>query len=286
MPNNAGHLARLSDVFTRYDGILSDVWGVVHNGIAPHSSAVEALVAFRKQGGHVVLITNAARTEPTIRKMLDDMDVPRSAYDAIITSGDVTRALIAVYRGKTIHHVGPATDHPVFEGLDITKGPVDEAVAIVATGLDNSAHTPADYEERLTSWLEQGLTLICANPDKIVEVGDKIVYCAGSLADVYQERGGTVVMAGKPYSPIYADALAALDEAAGKTVPRSRVLAIGDSVRTDATGAAKAGLDLLFITGSIHADEVDAFGNPDAEAIKALVAPSGAHLIGFQPRLK
>lgn len=286
MPNNAGHLPRLSDLFAHYDGILSDVWGVVHNGIAPYPSAVEALVEFRRQGGHVVLITNASRTEPAIRKMLDGMDVPRNAYDAIITSGDVTRALIEVYRGKTIHHVGPATDHPVFEGLDITKGSVNEAVAIVATGLDNPAQTPADYEERLVSWLEQGLPMICANPDKVVEVGDKIVYCAGALADIYQERGGTVVMAGKPYPPIYVDALAALDKAAGKAVSRDRVLAIGDSVRTDATGAAKAGIDLLFITGSIHADEVDAFGNPDPEAIKALVAPSGAHMAGFQLRLK
>ncbi|UJQ95879.1 TIGR01459 family HAD-type hydrolase [Mariluticola halotolerans] len=285
MPENAGALPRLSDLSGLYDGVLSDVWGVVHNGITPYPSAVEALVAFRRAGGHVVLITNAARTTPHIVQMLDDMGVPREAYDAMVTSGDVTRALIATYKGQSIHHVGPGSDHPILEGLDVAEGPAATASAVVVTGLDDPAQTPDDYETRMGEWLELGLPMICANPDKVVEVGDKMVYCAGALADIYAARGGTVALAGKPYPPIYKESLAALEKAAGRAIDPRRVVAIGDSVRTDATGAADAGVDFLFITGSIHADEIDAFGNPDPEAIKALVAPTGARLAGFQSRL-
>lgn len=285
MPETAGALPRLSDLSGQYDGVLSDVWGVVHNGLTPYPSAVAALMEFRRAGGHVVLITNAARTTPFVVKMLDDMGVPREAYDAMVTSGDVTRALIATYKGQAIHHVGPGTDHPILEGLGVTEAPAETAAAIVVTGLDSPAQTPADYETRMSEWLELGLPMICANPDKIVEVGDKMVYCAGALADVYEERGGTVVLAGKPYPPIYKESLLALEKAAGKAIDPRRVVAIGDSVRTDATGAAAADLDFLFITGSIHADEIDAFGNPDPDAIKALIAPTGARLAGFQSRL-
>jgi ribonucleotide monophosphatase NagD (HAD superfamily) len=127
--------------------------------------------------------------------------------------------------------------------------------------------------------------MICANPDRVVEHGDRLIYCGGALADLYEARGGMINMAGKPYRPIYDEALKAAEKAAGRALDRSRILAIGDSVRTDAIGAANAGLDLLFVTGSIHAGELDAFGSPDPEAIRALVAPSGARLKAFMPRL-
>lgn len=286
MPNYAGQLPRLSDISSHYQGILSDVWGVVHNGISAHPDAVDALVEYRRSGGHVVLITNAARTTPPIRQMLDDMNVPREAYDAIITSGDVTRDHVAKYKGQVIHYVGPATDHPIFDGLGVIEGSAKDAQAVVVTGLDDPAQTPDDYVERIDLWLELGLPMICANPDKVVEIGDTLVYCAGSIADIYAQRGGTVMLAGKPYEPIYQAANKALEEAVGHKVPASKILAIGDSVRTDATGAAKYGMDLLFITGSIHAEEIDAFGDTDPTAVRDLVAPSGANLVGFQSRLE
>lgn len=285
MPNPATQLSKLADVSDRYDGVLSDVWGVLHNAIVPNPSAVSALTDFRKTGGHVVLITNASRTGPEIQKMLDKMGVPREAYDAIVTSGEVTRALIAPYADGAIHHVGPATDHPIFKGLNITKRPAEEARAVVVTGMDAPDHTPDYYSDRLASWLELGLPLICANPDKIVEVGDRMVYCAGSLADVYAEMGGKVALAGKPYAPIYNASMAAIDKVAGRAVPHNRVLAIGDSVRTDATGAADAGIDFLFITGSIHADEIKASNADIQTTVSDLVKPSGVNLVGFQERL-
>jgi ribonucleotide monophosphatase NagD (HAD superfamily) len=141
------------------------------------------------------------------------------------------------------------------------------------------------YEADLALWLQRGLPLICANPDKFVEVGDKLVYCGGAMADIYAERGGQVLMAGKPFRPIYEEAFALAERAGGRAIAPGRVLAIGDSARTDAQGAANFGAELLFITGSIHAVELDAFGRPDPAAIADLLAPSGVRLAGFMPRL-
>jgi len=218
--------------------------------------------------------------------LLDAMRVPRDAYDAVVSSGDVTRAAIAPYRGKVVHHVGPPEiDDSLYEGLGVIRGPAEEADAVVVTDLDTDDDTPDMYEERIKLWLSRKLPLICANPDRVVEHAGRIIYCGGALADLYEAHGGRIRMAGKPYRPIYDAALRLADAAAGLPIERSRILAIGDSVRTDAIGAANAGLDLLFITGSIHAQELDAFGAPDPDAVRDLVAPSGARLKGFMPRL-
>jgi HAD superfamily hydrolase (TIGR01459 family) len=279
-------MTTLSDLAPNYDAVLSDVWGVVHNGVSAYRDAVDALRQFRKGGGRVVLITNAPRASGPIIDMLDQMEVPRDTYDAVVSSGDVTRDSIAPYKGKVIHHIGPPTiDDSLYEGLGVIRGPAEEADAVVVTDLDTDDDTPDMYEDRIKVWLKRKLPLICANPDRVVEHGGRIIYCGGALADLYEAHGGRIKMSGKPYRPIYDQALRLAEQAAGHAIDRSRILAIGDSVRTDAIGAANAGLDLLFITGSIHAQELDAFGAPDPEAIRALVAPSGARLEGFMPRL-
>ncbi|MEO8758001.1 MAG: TIGR01459 family HAD-type hydrolase [Devosia sp.] len=279
-------MTALSQLAPAYDAILSDVWGVIHNGVAAHPEAVDALRRFRQGGGRVVLITNAPRTAAPIIGMLDDMGVPRDAYDGVVSSGDVTRAMIAPYRGKMVHHVGPPTiDDSLYEGLGIIRGPAEEAEAVIVTDLDTDDDTPDMYEDRIKIWLARKLPLICANPDRVVEHGGRIIYCGGALADLYEAHGGRIKMAGKPYRPIYDEALKAAEAAAGHALDRGKILAIGDSVRTDAIGAANAGLDLLFVTGSIHASELDAFGSPDPVAVAEFVAPSGARLKGFMPRL-
>lgn len=279
-------MSSLSDIADEYDAILSDVWGVLHNGIAAHPSAVDALQRYRQSGGKVVLITNAPRPSPPIMEMLDELRVPRDAYDAMVSSGDVTRAMLSHYRGQTLHYVGPPDENDgLFEGLDITLGPAEKAKAVIVTDLDDDDETPDDYAYRITVWLAHKLPMICANPDRVVEHGNRLIYCGGALADLYEARGGRIHMAGKPYRPIYDEALKAAERAAGRTLDKSRILAIGDSVRTDAIGAANAGLDLLFVTGSIHAEELDAFGSPDPAAIRELVAPSGVRLKAFMPRL-
>jgi HAD superfamily hydrolase (TIGR01459 family) len=276
----------LSSLAARYDAVLSDVWGVLHNGLAAHPSACDALVKFREEGKHVVLITNAPRPSAPIIAMLDRLGVPREAYDAIVSSGDVTRTMLENYRGKKVHYVGPPEENDaLFEGLDLALGPAEQADAVVVTDLDTDDDTPDMYEERIALWRKRNLPLIAANPDRVVEHGNRIIYCGGAVADLYEAHGGRILMAGKPYRPIYREAQRLAEEAAGRPLERSRILAIGDSVRTDAIGAANYDLDLLFITGSIHAEELDAFGKPDPAAIRALVAPSGAELAGFMPLL-
>lgn len=279
-------ISGLSDLASRYDAVLSDVWGVVHNGVEAFPTAVDALSKFRDAGGKVVFITNAPRPSAPIVEMLDRLGVHHGAYDAIVSSGDATRVMIAKYSGKAIHHVGPATDDDaLYEGLDVRRTSADEAEVVVVTDLDTDEDTPEMYRERARQWLARKLPMICANPDRVVEHGDKIIYCGGALGDLYAAMGGMVLMAGKPYQPIYEEAFRLAEQAAGKPLDKSRVLAIGDSVRTDATGAAQFGIDLLFVTGSIHAAELDAFGKPDPQAIVDLVAPSRARMAGFLPRL-
>ena len=279
-------ISGLSDLSGRYDAVLSDVWGVIHNGVSAFPEAVEALRAFRRAGGRAVLITNAPRPSGPIIAMLDRLGVPRDAYDAIVSSGDATRAMIARYRGRAIHHVGPPTeDDALYDGLDVRRTGPEEAEVVVVTDLDTDDDTPEMYRDRARLWLSRKLPMICANPDRVVEHGDKIIYCGGALGDLYSAMGGMVHMAGKPYPPIYEQAFALAEEAAGHALDKSRVLAIGDSVRTDAAGAAQFGVDLLFITGSIHAAELDAFGKPDPQAIADLLEPSRAHVSGYLPRL-
>lgn len=279
-------ISGLADLASRYDAVLSDVWGVVHNGVEAFPSAVDALTQYRNAGGKVVFITNAPRPSGPIVEMLDRLGVHQGAYDAIVSSGDATRVMIEKYRGKAIHHVGPASDDDaLYEGLGVHRTGAETAEVVVVTDLDTDDDTPEMYRERARFWLSRKLPMICANPDRVVEHGDKIIYCGGALGDLYAAMGGMVLMAGKPYQPIYEEAFRLAEVAAGRKLDKSRVLAIGDSVRTDATGAAQFGIDLLFVTGSIHAAELDAFGKPDPQAIVDLVAPSRAHMAGFLPRL-
>lgn len=276
----------LSALAPNYNAILSDVWGVIHNGVAAHPGAAEALLRSRQGGARVVLITNAPRAGSAIVGMLDRMGVPREAYDGVVSSGDVTRTMIAPYRGRVIHHIGPPTeDDSLYEGLGVIRGRAEDAEAVVVTDLDTEDDTPEMYRARMQLWLQRGLPLICANPDRVVEHGGRIIYCGGALADLYEAHGGRILMAGKPYRPIYDRALEMVEAAAGHPVKRDRVLAVGDSVRTDAIGAAGAGVDLFFITGSIHAHDFRADRAPDPTDVEALVSPSGARLVGFAPRL-
>ena len=279
-------MTSLSSLSPNYDAILSDVWGVLHNGLAAHASACEALVSYREGGGRVVLITNAPRPSPPLVGLLDRLGVPRDAYDAIVSSGDMTRGMLEEYRGRTVHYVGPPEENDsLFDGLELTLGAAEDAAALVVTDLDTDDDTPEMYDGRMKLWLRRNLPMIVANPDRVVEHGERLIYCGGALADVYEARGGRILMAGKPYRPIYTEALRLAERAAGHALDKARVLAIGDSIRTDAIGAAGFGIDFLFITGSIHAEELDAFGQADPAAIRDLVAPSGASLAGYMPRL-
>jgi HAD superfamily hydrolase (TIGR01459 family) len=270
-----------------YDIVLSDVWGVVHNGVAATGEACDALQRFRAQGGTVVLITNAPRPgEIVVRKTLDPLKVPRTVYDGIVSSGDVTHALIAARAGKRVFHIGPPRDVGIFTGLDAPVVPLESADYAVCSGLyDDTRETPESYRDLVARMRARGLTLICANPDIVVERGHELVYCAGAIADLYAAAGGDVIYAGKPYAPIYEQALAIAQAARGRATDRSRILAIGDSVRTDLKGAEAFGIDCLFVTAGIHAEELGGRDSPDANALGGIFASAGVYPKAVMRRL-
>jgi len=264
-------IAGLSEIAGDYQGLLCDVWGVLHNGVEAHAPAVEALCRFRDGGGRVVLITNAPRPARQVRAQLRRLGAVDAAYDAVVSSGDATRNLLATRAGAAMFHLGPERDRPLFEGLDLTLESPDRAEFVLLTGLfDDEVEMPEDYQDLLAELRARDLEVICANPDIVVERGGRRVYCAGALAQSYEALGGTVIYAGKPYPPIYETALSLLAEMSAEPVPKRKILAIGDGISTDLKGAAGAGLDMLFITGGIHADQ----GTGPA-GLQALFADSG-----------
>ena len=274
LPPFIAHFATLAG---DYDVALCDVWGVVHNGVVAAPEACDALTRFRERGGTVVLITNAPRPgERVARTILDRLGVPSAAYDGIISSGDVTRALIAARSGARVFHIGPERDLPLFDGLDSPMAPLERADYVVCSGLlDDTIETPRDYEDLVARMHARALPMICANPDVVVERGDTLVYCAGAIADLYAAAGGEVVYAGKPYRPIYEQALGLAEAARGQRVEHHRLLAIGDSVRTDLKGAAAFGIDALFVTAGIHAEELGDRSDPDAATLARIFAAAG-----------
>ncbi|HEY7971912.1 MAG: TIGR01459 family HAD-type hydrolase [Xanthobacteraceae bacterium] len=266
---------RFETLADRYDVVLCDVWGVVHNSIVAFPEAADALARFRQKGGAVVLITNAPRPGDVVLRQLDRLGMLRASYDGIVASGDVTRAIVA-QRGGAIYHLGPERDLPLFEGLDVAFAPIERADFSVCSGLFNDeGETPDDYRDLLAAMRARNLFMLCANPDLVVERGHKLLYCAGALADIYHSLGGEVLYAGKPYAPIYEEALAKAQAALGGPVKRARVLAIGDSIRTDLKGALAFGIDCLFVTRGIHSEELGARENPDAAALAGIFKNAG-----------
>ena len=259
-----------------YDVLLCDIWGVVHNGIAAFPDACDVLARFRKKGGAVILITNAPRAGANVQRILDRFAVPHDAYDAIMSSGDVTHGIVETRLNQRVFHLGPERDLSIFAGLDVTFAPAETADYVVCSGLfDDTRETPEDYRELLTAMRARSLFMVCANPDIVVERGDELVYCAGAIADAYAEIGGEVLYCGKPYAPIYEAALGKAAALRGGPTPPARVLAIGDSVRTDLKGAALFGLDCLFVVSGLHADEAGGRGAPDLSGLNATFAAAG-----------
>jgi HAD superfamily hydrolase (TIGR01459 family) len=265
------HFAELA---SGYDVILSDVWGVVHNGVVATPEAGEALTRFRAGGGRVVLITNAPRPNADVARQIEQFGVVCSAYDAIVSSGDVTRAEVAARPGQKVFHLGPQRDLPIFKGFDAPFAPIETADYVVCSGLFHDENeTPDDYRDMIEQMRRRDLFMVCANPDVVVERGDELVYCAGAIADRYAAAGGKVLYAGKPYRPIYEAALKLARPDGG--VDPARVLAIGDSIRTDLKGAVAFGLDCLFLTAGIHAEELGARDAPDPAVLGKLFTAAG-----------
>jgi len=271
----------LAEVAAGYDAVFCDLWGCLHNGKAPFPAAVGALRAFRAGGGRVVLMTNAPRPRSAVERQLNAMGVPQDAWDLIVSSGDAAQAaMLQGAVGRKVFHIGAVKDEPFFSefpgdmaALAASQPAIErvgmlDAEGIVCTGLaDDQTETPADYRAQLLLGKTRGLPMLCANPDIVVDMGEKRVYCAGALARDYANMGGEVLYYGKPHPPIYdlARRRMGLDD--------PRILCIGDGIATDVQGGIAEGLDTLFITGGIAADR---FGpdpaNPDPALLEEWLA--------------
>ena len=262
------------DLSAAYPVWLCDVWGVVHDGITASPGACKALAQHRCSGGTVILITNAPRPSSAIVPQLDEMGVSHDCYDAIVSSGDVTRRLVELQAGRNVYHLGPAKDLALIDDLPVKFTSPDDAEILLCSGLiDDEAETPDDYREQLRKLCARGLPMICANPDRVVRKGNKLLPCAGALAAIYEEFGGSVAMAGKPFAPIYEECLRLAAKARNAEIVHDQVLAIGDGLPTDAKGAAKFGIALLFIIDGIHEQEMAGGSTSALEQMVVASAP-------------
>lgn len=283
-------LIALSKLVDRYDGLLCDIWGVLHNGVAAFDDAVDALCRVRASGRFVILITNAPRLSKDIYPQLHRFGVPREAFDTIITSGDVTATLVANQPDAPLFHFGPARDRTVLENLCNPIVSLPHAKLCLLTGpLDDTIETADIYHNLLARMRDNAVIMICANPDLVVRSGNRMVICAGSIAQHYSQLGGTVIFAGKPEAAIYDEALKKAASLVGRDIPKSRILAVGDGLPTDIKGAADNGFDAYFISEGIHANEFDDM-NTAADVMKASETIKsqylGLKLIGICDRLR
>src|SRR5258705_2143831 len=262
---------KLRDLVAGVDVVLSDIWGVVHNGLVACPEACAALNSFRKQGGTVILITNAPRPADSVQRQLRKLGVADDTYDAIVSSGDLTRHFVADHPGRKMFWLGPEKHNSIYRGLDPVLAPLEQADYIVCTGLlDDETESADDYRAMMLHALERQLAIICAHPDIVVERRDRLIYCAGAIAELYRVLGGEVIFYGKPHRPIYQRGMELAAERHGHAIELSRVLAIGDSVRTDLAGAHGFGIDCLFVTRGIHAEDFECIDQLDPTSVKEL----------------
>jgi len=274
----------LSAVTANYDVVLCDVWGVLHNGVSAYAGPKEALKQARENGTKVILLTNSPRLSTGVAGQLRVLGITDESYDAIVTSGDVTRRLVAEGPRK-LFFLGPDRDIDLIEGTGVELVSAGEAEGILCTGLiDDETETAEDYREMLSAFQKRGLPFICANPDLIVSRGDRLVPCAGALAALYDTLGGETRIAGKPHKPIY-DAARTKALELGADVEKSRILAIGDGMPTDVKGALDYGLDLLFVAEGIHEAEYTKAGAVDASLLDRFLTDKAAHPKYWMPKL-
>jgi HAD superfamily hydrolase (TIGR01459 family) len=247
---------------SRYDGFILDIWGVLHDGVAPYPGVTDALGHLIAAGKRVALLSNAPMRAETVTRRVENIGVPRALYHAIMTSGeevwqklrDRTDPEFAAL-GRHCLYFGAERHHGMLDGLDLVRvADAAEASFILNTGPDDLDDAATLYRPALEAAARRGLTMVCANADLHVMHGDSLIACAGSMAQRYEEMGGTVSWHGKPYPSVYE----ATRRLLGIEAP-DRILCVGDSLRTDIAGAIGAGLDSLLVTGGMHEGE---FGSP------------------------
>jgi HAD superfamily hydrolase (TIGR01459 family) len=238
----------LDQLDARYRAILCDIWGVIHNGGSILPGVEQRLVRWKSEGRIIVLITNAPRPADTVQRYLDRLGLPRAAYDGITSSGEAGIAALTDPQ-RPVGFLGTMEDRAdlVSRGVIV----VDEDFSELAcTGLEEQRDVPSDYRPRLAEWADQKVVMHCLNPDRVVIRNGEREACAGALADIYEELGGKVIWYGKPHSAIYDHARSLAGDA-----PLEAMLAIGDGLQTDILGAARYGIDAVYVSHGIHAGE-------------------------------
>ncbi len=270
-------IAACRDLLANYDVLFCDIWGVVHDGKRAFPAANVALQRFRDNGGTVVLVSNAPMPGPTVARVLDEKGVVREAWDAIVSSGDLALGVIGERGYQRVYGIGPEKrDGAFFAALPGRASSIADADAIACTGLvDDRRETAEQYRSVLEAARARQLTFVCANPDLAVHVGADLLPCAGAIASIYESLGGEVIWAGKPHALAYATAKSVAEKIRQRTVPNARILAIGDSIRTDLAAAQGAGVDALFIVSGIHRHETLVDGQLSAENVARLFANGG-----------
>lgn len=273
-------ISALSEISGAYDALLVDLWGCVHDGLRAHPAAVAALQAYRREGGTVCLLTNSPKPRTGVAEQIRGFGVPDDAWDTIATSGDAARtALFSGVVGHKVWFMGePERDEGFFEPIrvvsdpaEIARVPLEEAEGIVCCGPFDAHADPAVNRPHFLAAKQRGLKLLCANPDIVVDRGDQREWCAGALARLYEEMGGESLYFGKPHPPIYDLARRRLDEIGRRPDP-SRILAIGDGIATDISGAMGEDIDSLFITGGLAREQTRTAEHPDPDALDAYLA--------------
>lgn len=252
-------LGGLSAVADRYDGFILDLWGVLHDGVRPYPGAVNTLLQLKRQGKRAIILSNGPRRAASLVRRTGEIGITPDLYEALHSSGEETWRLLRERRDPVIAALGrrvfpliPERDRDLLDGLDLATAESPAAADfLLATGLANAAETVAAYELALAAGAANGRPLLCANPDLEVVRGGVREYCAGALAARYEALGGPVLYVGKPHPAVYRTCLAQLG-----SVARSRILAVGDSLRTDVAGAVGIGVDSLLVLGGIHAEEL------------------------------
>ncbi len=270
----------IAEISAGYRALYCDLWGCLHNGMAPFPAAIAALRGFRAAGGAVVFLTNSPRPARDVAAQLGNMGVPRDVWDLIVSSGDAAQAAMAAGAvGRKVHHIGPDRDLGFFHDssgapIDVVRVPLEEAEGIVCTGLfDDRTETPEDYRATILYAKTRGLKLLCANPDIVVDVGERRIFCAGAIAAAYSEAGGESLYFGKPHPPIYALARVRLMADIGLDPAHDEILCVGDGVQTDILGAMGEDLDAAFVTGGLAAEitETTPEAGPDPERLRAFL---------------
>jgi HAD superfamily hydrolase (TIGR01459 family) len=277
----------MRELAPEYDGFILDLWGVVHDGTAPFPGVLDCMERLIAAGKRLVLLSNAPRRSDDVMRRITRIGVPERLYHGIMSSGEEAwlhlkhrDELFYAALGHRCVHIGSERDLEIREGLDLVFVDVPaEADFILNTGPAEWEDTLETYMPVLSEALSRGLPMVCANPDLVVVHNGKPALCAGALAEEYQRLGGRVRWHGKPYPSVYESCLGLLGIG-----EKRRILAIGDSLRTDIAGAAGAGIDSLFIAGGIHADEFSNDGVLNPERIAAALNEDGLRPVAAAAR--